>query len=116
MKIKYFILTLAILVIVSIASAEIFTVDTRIGAYSAGSLVSYRQSRVAYNVLALLTGRVVHQVYNGMGLKGELNNSRLGLQGVYDFSLPIGLSVKPFAGFSLNSSDIVSNSLSFDFG
>ena len=115
---KYFIFVVAIIIsIATIASAEIFTIDTRIGAYNVGSLVSYRTSRVAYNIPALCSGRIVHQVYNGMGFKGELNNYRLGFQTVYGLDIPeTGITVKPFIGFGINSSDIVTGSLSFDFG
>lgn len=50
---KYFVFVVAIIIsIASIVNAEILTVDTRIGVYSVGSLVSYRQSRVSYNIPA----------------------------------------------------------------
>jgi len=117
MKIKYFILTLAILIISTVASAEtIAVVDTRIGLYTPATMVTYRESRIAVSIPMLFSVRIVNQVNNGIGLKGELNNYRLGLQSVFDLSFPTGLSVKPFAGFSLSSSDIASNSLSLDFG
>jgi hypothetical protein len=120
MKLKYLLLTFIIIVVgvVTNINAETIELDTRIGYYSVGSLIPYRTSRVSYNIPMLFSGRVVHQVYNGMGLKGDVdNNYRLGAQVVYGLDIPqTGISMKPFVGFSLSSSDSISSSLSFDFG
>ncbi|MEK6646180.1 MAG: hypothetical protein AABY84_05875 [Candidatus Firestonebacteria bacterium] len=115
---KYFLYIMTIILgVTTLAQAEIFSVDTRIGEYWVGSFVNYRTSRVTLGLPFLVSGRIVNGVYNGLGFKGELNNYRIGLQGVYDISVPeTGFSIKPFVGFSLSSSDTVSNSISFDCG
>lgn len=114
---KYLILILtSVIAIASLAQAEMFAVDTRIGFHSlSSSIVWYRNTRIEYNMPFIISGRLVHEVFNGMGLKGELNNYRIGLQGIYGFSFS-ELSLKPFVGLSMSSSDIVSSSLSVDFG
>ena len=92
--------------------------DTRIGMYDMIK-VPYRNSRITYGeIIQKFSGRLVHEVFNGTGFTGELNNHRIGLQGIYNNLIPetSKFTFLPFAGFSLTNSDVVQNSISLDIG
>lgn len=115
---KIIISLFAVCALVSTANAEMLGFDTRIGSYftDAGSMISYRNSRLDVNLPFIVSGRVVSSTMDGMGFVGTLNNYRLGIQAVYGFDIPGLLTLKPFIGTGLTNSDAVNNSLSFDFG
>jgi len=92
------------------------TIDCRSGMYI--DIITFRSTRIALNdILPDVSARFVNGTYNGMGLLGNGNNFRLGLQGIYN---PIKVESKvkflPFAGFSLSGSDSVESAVSLDAG
>lgn len=119
MKFKLIVI-IALLFMTTAAYANDFTFDTRIGAYSINSVLqSYRNTRIGYDLKALLPSasvRVEYAVVNGVGFTGTSNNYRLGLQGVYELKLMEELNVSPFVAIGLSNSDNGNNIISCDAG
>jgi len=109
---------LSVIAIATTTIAENFTIDTRIGMRPIGpNGLMFRVSRVEYKILPEISARAVYGVLNGVGFMGELNNFRIGVQGVYKMQIMDNkLLLEPFIGGSYTSSDIVSGSISSDFG
>lgn len=95
------------------AQAGDFTVDARLSRTN----VFNRFVRITQKLSPEASARFVQTALNGMGLTGELNNYRMGLQGVYHVSLwDQVLRLDPFVGASYSNSDLVGGSLSGDLG
>lgn len=114
MKTKAIVFALVLVSIVtSVGWTENFTLDTRIG--NRGSIV-YRVSRLAYNLTPELSSRLVNVSLGGLGLTGDINNYRVGVNLIYKMKLMDNLSLEPYVGGSYNSSDDVAGSISGDLG
>ena len=114
MKIRLTIAAILLFTMFSVSEAAPIVFDTRIGVLPDVGIF-FRVSRI--ELTSDLSGRIVNSVIDGMGLTGNLNNYRIGLQGVYKSKL---LDNKLFldlaAGGSYSSSDLATGSTSFDLG
>jgi len=115
MKVKYLIVIIMLIVTTSTVIAENIIVDTRLG--RVGDYVTYRVSRIDYLLTKDISGRIIYSVLDGMGITGNLNNLRIGLQGVYKIKLMDNKLLLDLAvGGSYSSSDEISGSISADLG
>lgn len=101
----------------STSYANVGSVDTRVGYYSVSGEAQWsRLTRISVDEGPLpIGGRVIYETYNGLGFSGALNNWRVGAQMFKNFSLG-ELTVTPYAGASLNTTALLTNSLAFDGG
>ena len=115
MKAKYLPVILVLIAMTSVVAAENIIIDTRIG--NLGGVMMFRVSRIEYPLMNDISGRIIYSVLDGVGITGNINNYRIGLQGVYktklmDNKLLLDLAV----GGSYASSDEITGSVSIDFG
>jgi len=116
MKAKLLVISILIFASVSISLAGPLTIDTRLGVIPDVGM-TFRVSRIDYELTSDLSGRIVYSVLDGMGLTGNLNNYRIGLQGVNkSMLLDNKLFLDLAAGGSYSSSDLEVGAMSFDLG
>ena len=99
--------------------AEDITFDTRIGYYFTTNGMLFRDTRLGYDLKALmpnLSVRAQYYVLDGVALTGSSNNYKLGLQAAYNLKLNESLSITPFGGAALNNSTALPSIISIDGG